>query len=81
MIAPYGLTQALPEEGGREVDEVGEEDRPDSVASKTGMKEQKATNQFNFCERASQTLNNPPRVRSKLLIGSSRMDKILKSSF
>nr|XP_040061050.1 dynein, axonemal, intermediate chain 1, paralog 2 isoform X1 [Gasterosteus aculeatus aculeatus] len=52
---------ALPEEGGREVDEVGEEDRPDSVASKTGMKEQKATNQFNFCERASQTLNNPPR--------------------
>ncbi|KAM8914224.1 dynein, axonemal, intermediate chain 1, paralog 2 isoform 3-T3 [Spinachia spinachia] len=54
-------TVVIPDELGREVDEVGEEDRPDSVVSKTGAKEQKATNQFNFSERASQTLNNPPR--------------------
>uniref|UniRef100_A0A667XU78 Dynein, axonemal, intermediate chain 1, paralog 1 n=1 Tax=Myripristis murdjan TaxID=586833 RepID=A0A667XU78_9TELE len=44
--------------------EVEEEDRPDSAASKTGKKEQKLTNQINFCERASQTLNNPPRERN-----------------
>lgn len=44
------------------MEEVEEEDRPDSAASKTGKKEQKLTNQINFCERASQTLNNPPRV-------------------
>ncbi|CAL8336258.1 unnamed protein product [Merluccius merluccius] len=50
-------TEGEPEEG-------GEEDRPDSVASKTGKKEQKLTNQFNFSERASQTLNNPLRERS-----------------
>ncbi|KAM8914223.1 dynein, axonemal, intermediate chain 1, paralog 2 isoform 2-T2 [Spinachia spinachia] len=55
------LETVIPDELGREVDEVGEEDRPDSVVSKTGAKEQKATNQFNFSERASQTLNNPPR--------------------
>ncbi|XP_037304236.1 dynein, axonemal, intermediate chain 1, paralog 2 [Pungitius pungitius] len=55
---------AIPEEGERDVEEVGEEDRPDSVASKTGTKEQKAINQFNFSERASQTLNNPPREMS-----------------
>uniref|UniRef100_A0A3B4VKL8 Dynein, axonemal, intermediate chain 1, paralog 1 n=1 Tax=Seriola dumerili TaxID=41447 RepID=A0A3B4VKL8_SERDU len=40
------------------------EDRPDSVASKTDKKEQKLTNQINFSERASQTLNNPMRERS-----------------
>lgn len=34
----------------------------DNVA-KGGEKERKLTNQFNFNERASQTLNNPPRVR------------------
>ncbi|KAK9529339.1 hypothetical protein VZT92_013441 [Zoarces viviparus] len=46
-----------------EVDEAGEEDRPDSAASKADM-EPKATNQFKFSERASQTLNNPLRERS-----------------
>uniref|UniRef100_A0A3Q4BBY6 Dynein axonemal intermediate chain 1 n=1 Tax=Mola mola TaxID=94237 RepID=A0A3Q4BBY6_MOLML len=45
-------------------DGCGEEDRPDSVASKTNKKEPKLTNQFNFSERASQTLNNPLRERS-----------------
>ncbi len=54
--------QASPVEDGGEVEEAGEEDRPDSVASKTGKKEPKLTNQFNFSERASQTLNNPLRV-------------------
>uniref|UniRef100_A0A8C2X668 Dynein axonemal intermediate chain 1 n=1 Tax=Cyclopterus lumpus TaxID=8103 RepID=A0A8C2X668_CYCLU len=53
--------QATPAEGGGEVDE---EDRPDSVASKADMKEANVTNQFNFSERASQTLNNPLRQRS-----------------
>uniref|UniRef100_A0A4W6CRS5 Dynein, axonemal, intermediate chain 1, paralog 1 n=1 Tax=Lates calcarifer TaxID=8187 RepID=A0A4W6CRS5_LATCA len=52
------------EEDGGEVEEAGEEDRPDSVASKTDKKEPKLTNQFNFSERASQTLNNPLRERS-----------------
>lgn len=44
------------------MEEAGVEDRPDSVASKTDKKEPKLTNQFNFSERASQTLNNPLRV-------------------
>uniref|UniRef100_A0A665T4R0 Dynein, axonemal, intermediate chain 1, paralog 2 n=1 Tax=Echeneis naucrates TaxID=173247 RepID=A0A665T4R0_ECHNA len=39
-------------------------DRPDSSASKTDKKELKITNQFNFSERASQTLNNPLRDKS-----------------
>ncbi|XP_068576512.1 dynein, axonemal, intermediate chain 1, paralog 2 isoform X2 [Cebidichthys violaceus] len=56
-------TLATPVEDGGEVDEAGEEDRPDSVASKADM-EPKATNPFNFSERASQTLNNPLRERS-----------------
>uniref|UniRef100_A0A7N6FJZ2 Dynein, axonemal, intermediate chain 1, paralog 2 n=1 Tax=Anabas testudineus TaxID=64144 RepID=A0A7N6FJZ2_ANATE len=47
-----------------EVEEAGVEDRPDSVTSKTDKKEPKLTNQFNFSERASQTLNNPLRERS-----------------
>uniref|UniRef100_A0A4W6CSC2 Dynein axonemal intermediate chain 1 n=1 Tax=Lates calcarifer TaxID=8187 RepID=A0A4W6CSC2_LATCA len=55
-------TPATPVEDGGEVEEAGEEDRPDSVASKTDKKEPKLTNQFNFSERASQTLNNPLRV-------------------
>ena len=54
--------QDTPVEDGGEVEEAGEEDRPDSVASKTDRKEPKVTNQFNFSERASQTLNNPLRV-------------------
>ncbi|XP_034095369.1 dynein, axonemal, intermediate chain 1, paralog 2 [Gymnodraco acuticeps] len=57
-------TSDTPVEDGREVEEAGEEDRPDSVASKTDRKEPKVTNQFNFSERASQTLNNPLRERS-----------------
>ncbi|KAG7493274.1 dynein intermediate chain 1, axonemal [Solea senegalensis] len=57
-------TPATPAEDGGEVEEVGEEDRPDSVASKIDRKEPKQTNQFNFSERASQTLNNPQRDRS-----------------
>ncbi|XP_078103522.1 dynein, axonemal, intermediate chain 1, paralog 2 [Sander vitreus] len=55
-------TPATPVEDGGE--EAGEEDRPDSVASKTDRKEPKVSNQFNFSERASQTLNNPLRERS-----------------
>ncbi|KAK5934349.1 hypothetical protein CgunFtcFv8_014754 [Champsocephalus gunnari] len=57
-------TSDTPVEDGQEVEEAGEEDRPDSVASKTDRKEPKVTNQFNFSERASQTLNNPLRERS-----------------
>uniref|UniRef100_A0A4W6CSA6 Dynein axonemal intermediate chain 1 n=1 Tax=Lates calcarifer TaxID=8187 RepID=A0A4W6CSA6_LATCA len=48
----------------RAKEECGLQDRPDSVASKTDKKEPKLTNQFNFSERASQTLNNPLRERS-----------------
>uniref|UniRef100_A0A3Q1EEL9 Dynein axonemal intermediate chain 1 n=1 Tax=Acanthochromis polyacanthus TaxID=80966 RepID=A0A3Q1EEL9_9TELE len=44
-----------------EVEEAGEEDRPDSAASKTDKKEPKITNIFNSCDRATQTLDNPPR--------------------
>uniref|UniRef100_A0A672YAV2 Dynein axonemal intermediate chain 1 n=1 Tax=Sphaeramia orbicularis TaxID=375764 RepID=A0A672YAV2_9TELE len=47
----------------KEGDDSGEDDRPDSVASKTDKKEPKLTNQFNFSERASQTLNNSLRDR------------------
>uniref|UniRef100_A0A672HC75 Dynein axonemal intermediate chain 1 n=1 Tax=Salarias fasciatus TaxID=181472 RepID=A0A672HC75_SALFA len=54
---------ATPVEDGGEAEEAGEEDRPDSVASKADKKELKVTNQFNFSERASQTLNNPLRER------------------
>ncbi|XP_077458991.1 dynein, axonemal, intermediate chain 1, paralog 2 isoform X1 [Stigmatopora argus] len=50
-------------DGGEEED-VGEDDRPDSVASKSNNHEPKCTNQFNFIERASQTLNNALRDRS-----------------
>ncbi|KAM9859940.1 dynein, axonemal, intermediate chain 1, paralog 2 [Aulostomus maculatus] len=57
-------TTATPVEDGGEAEEAGEEDRPDSCASKTDKKETKLTNQFNFSERASQTLNNPLRARS-----------------
>lgn len=55
--------QATSVEDGGEAEEAGDEDRPDSVASKIDKKEPKITNQFNFSERASQTLNNPLRVR------------------
>uniref|UniRef100_A0A3B5AVN6 Dynein axonemal intermediate chain 1 n=1 Tax=Stegastes partitus TaxID=144197 RepID=A0A3B5AVN6_9TELE len=43
-----------------EVEEAGEEDRPDSAASKTDKKEPKIANVF-ACSRATQTLDNPPR--------------------
>lgn len=57
------------------MEEAGEDDRPDSVASKIDRKEPKQTNQFNFSERSSQTLNNPLRVRKvvKLHICTSVM--------
>lgn len=54
--------QDTPTSDEEEVDEGGEEDRPDSEASKTDKKEPKLNNQFSFCERASQTLINPLRV-------------------
>lgn len=49
------------------MDEGGEEDRPDSEASKTDKKEPKLNNQFSFCERASQTLINPLRVWNEII--------------
>ncbi|XP_029683302.1 dynein, axonemal, intermediate chain 1, paralog 2 [Takifugu rubripes] len=55
--------QETPTTDEEEVDEGGEEDRPDSEASKTDKKEPKLKNQFSFCERASQTLTNPLRER------------------
>ncbi|KAM3621255.1 uncharacterized protein V6R79_008519 [Siganus canaliculatus] len=57
-------TPTSPVEDGGEVEGAGEEDRPDSVGSKTEKNEPKLTNQFNYSERASQTLNNPLRERS-----------------
>lgn len=63
-LSPVGIQQATPIEDGGE--EAGEEDRPDSVASKTDRKEPKVSNQFNFSERASQTLNNPLRVGRRI---------------
>ncbi len=45
-----------------EVNDGGGDERPDNVAIKAGKREQKLTNQFNFNERSSQTLNNAPRV-------------------
>ncbi|XP_030586065.1 dynein, axonemal, intermediate chain 1, paralog 2 isoform X2 [Archocentrus centrarchus] len=55
------LVQPLADRG--EVEEIGDEDRPDSAASRINKKEPKVTNQFNFSDRASQTLNNPMRER------------------
>ncbi|XP_034022977.1 dynein, axonemal, intermediate chain 1, paralog 2 isoform X2 [Thalassophryne amazonica] len=54
-------TPATPVEDGGEAEEVGDYERTESGLSKDSTKEQKVTNQFNFCERASQTLNNPLR--------------------
>ncbi|KAF5893989.1 dynein intermediate chain 1, axonemal, partial [Clarias magur] len=51
------------EDAGDAEDGNGEE-RPDSVDIQADKKERKITNQFNFSERASQTLNNPQRERS-----------------
>ncbi|KAK2862399.1 hypothetical protein Q5P01_001932 [Channa striata] len=57
-------TPGTPIDDGGEVEEAVVEDKADSIASKTDTKEPKLTNQFNFSERASQTLNNPLRERS-----------------
>lgn len=46
-----------------EREDGGGDERLENVAIKTGKREQKVTNQFNFIDRASQTLNNLPRVR------------------
>uniref|UniRef100_A0A8B9RMQ8 Dynein, axonemal, intermediate chain 1, paralog 2 n=1 Tax=Astyanax mexicanus TaxID=7994 RepID=A0A8B9RMQ8_ASTMX len=54
--------QEIPEDTGDAEEGAGEE-RPDSVDVKSGKMERKVTNQFNYSERASQTLNNPPRER------------------
>lgn len=57
-----GFLQVNPVVDGGDVEEAGDEDRPDSAASRINKKEPKVTNQFNFSNRASQTLNNPMRV-------------------
>ena len=62
-VCVFTQVEATAPEDAEEAEVVGEEERPDSVDSKIGKKEQKVTNQFNFSERASQTLNNPLRVR------------------
>ncbi|KAJ8287320.1 hypothetical protein GJAV_G00050200 [Gymnothorax javanicus] len=51
-----------PAEGEAEPEEGGAEERAESAEIKGGGQEQKLTNQFNFSERASQTLNNPLRL-------------------
>uniref|UniRef100_I3KTP7 Dynein axonemal intermediate chain 1 n=1 Tax=Oreochromis niloticus TaxID=8128 RepID=I3KTP7_ORENI len=58
-----GFPQVNPAVDGGDVEEAGDEDRPDSAASRINKKEPKVTNQFNFSDRASQTLNNPMRDR------------------
>ncbi|KAM6934036.1 dynein, axonemal, intermediate chain 1, paralog 2 [Xenentodon cancila] len=52
-------TLATPVEDGIEAEEAGEEERSDNPTSKTGKKEQKLRNQFNFWERATQTFKHP----------------------
>ncbi|XP_061642380.1 dynein axonemal intermediate chain 1-like isoform X3 [Phyllopteryx taeniolatus] len=73
LTATEELTEDATGEGGEESDEgesgdggeeeAGEDDIPDSAASKANN-EPKCTNQFNFIERASQTINNPLQGRS-----------------
>uniref|UniRef100_A0A3Q0SN63 Dynein axonemal intermediate chain 1 n=1 Tax=Amphilophus citrinellus TaxID=61819 RepID=A0A3Q0SN63_AMPCI len=60
LIVDFPQVQPVADRG--EVEEIGDEDRPDSAASRINKKEPKVTNQFNFSDRASQTLNNPMRV-------------------
>lgn len=50
-----------PKEGGDDDD-----DDKSRAAREAGGKTKKLTNQFNFSERASQTYNNPCRVRALL---------------
>ncbi|KAI4901488.1 hypothetical protein NFI96_012302 [Prochilodus magdalenae] len=56
-------TPADVSEDAGDAEEGAGDERPDSVDVKPGKKEQKLTNQFNFSERASQTLNNPLREK------------------
>uniref|UniRef100_A0AAX7W320 Dynein axonemal intermediate chain 1 n=1 Tax=Astatotilapia calliptera TaxID=8154 RepID=A0AAX7W320_ASTCA len=58
-----GFPQVNPIVDGGDVEEAADEDRPDSAVSRINKKEPKVTNQFNFSNRASQTLNNPMRDR------------------
>uniref|UniRef100_A0A4W4EA91 Dynein axonemal intermediate chain 1 n=1 Tax=Electrophorus electricus TaxID=8005 RepID=A0A4W4EA91_ELEEL len=56
----------IPEDGAEDAGDTEEgagEERPDSLEISLGKKERKLTNQFNFSERASQTMNNPMRER------------------
>lgn len=50
-----------------ETQEVKEKEEPKKAIAppKGGKKEAKVTNQFNFCERASQTFNNAVKVRGR----------------
>ncbi|XP_072315616.1 dynein axonemal intermediate chain 1-like [Eucyclogobius newberryi] len=57
-------TPMTPVEESEDATDATDDDRPDSAASKLDRQEPKLTNQFNFSERASQTLNNPLRERS-----------------
>lgn len=60
------------EDAGDAEDGDGEK-RSDSADIQVGKKERKITNQFNFSERASQTLNNRQNVRFSLAnLGQSR---------
>ncbi|XP_061119030.1 dynein, axonemal, intermediate chain 1, paralog 2 isoform X1 [Conger conger] len=58
---PAGVEE--PAEGEAEPEEGGAEERAESAEMKGAGRDQKLTNQFNFSERASQTLNNPLRNR------------------
>jgi len=52
---------------------VGEESSAQALSTggvDVSGKEKKLTNQFNFSERASQTYNNPMRVRCRQLVVS-----------
>lgn len=48
-------------EAGAEVDAEGEEEHKDLAVGAPGGPKKKLTNQFNFCERAALTYNNPSR--------------------
>uniref|UniRef100_A0AAR2L0P1 Dynein axonemal intermediate chain 1 n=1 Tax=Pygocentrus nattereri TaxID=42514 RepID=A0AAR2L0P1_PYGNA len=64
---------------GLQEEEGAGDERPDSVDVKPGIKERKLTNQFNFSERASQTLNNPLRVRTVLYPSSELLHRSIPS--
>lgn len=62
--------------------EGDEEEKTDALQEKGGSsprpgKAKKLTNQFNFCERAALTYNNPDRVSLHCLLFPSRMSKTL----